>query len=194
MSFRLVETGWDDEFAAAAAATSHEIRIVAPFLQLDAAQKLVTKKLRALVVVTRFNLDDFCAGVSSLDALDWLLKQGAQIRGIQNLHAKAYIFDKTRAIVTSGNLTTAALVRNHELGFITTGTALVAECRAYFDRMWSKGRQLDIALLGQIRSRIEEARRVERLECQWMTRNAAKIDMLGTFSRVRQNKCRPPSA
>jgi hypothetical protein len=160
MSFRLVETGWDNEFATAAAALNRDLRIVTPFLQLDAARKIVTKKLRTLSVVTRFNLDDLCAGVSSLDALDWLLAQGAEIRGIQNLHAKAYFFDDARAIVTSANLTTAALVRNHELGFITTGAALVAECRSYFDRLWSKGRLLDPALLAEIRTRIETARRV----------------------------------
>lgn len=160
MSFRLVETGWDNEFATAAAALDQELRIVTPFLQLDAARKIVTKKLRTLSVVTRFNLDDLCAGVSSLDALDWLLAQGAEIRGIQNLHAKAYLFDDARAIVTSANLTTAALVRNHELGFITTGAALVAECRSYFDRLWSKGRLLDPALLAEIRTCIETARRV----------------------------------
>jgi hypothetical protein len=160
MSFRLVETGWDNEFTTAAAALNQELRVITPFLQLDAARKIVPKRLRTISVVTRFNLDDLCAGVSSLDALDWLLAQGAEIRGIQNLHAKAYLFDDARAIVTSANLTTAALMRNHELGFVTTGAALVAECRAYFDRLWSKGRLLDPALLAEIRSRIEAARRV----------------------------------
>src|SRR5258708_646958 len=136
MSFRLVETGWDAEFASASSSLAHELRIITPFVQLNAVQGLVTKRLRSLTLITRFNLDDLCAGVSSLDALEWLLKQGAAIRGIQNLHAKAYLFDDTRAIVTSANLTTAALVRNHELGFVTTDAPLIAECRAYFDRLW----------------------------------------------------------
>lgn len=159
MSFRLIETGWDNEFGVAASAVSQDLRIVTPFLQSDAAQKIVTKKLRTLSVVTRFNLDDFCAGVSSLDTLEWLIGEGAEIRGIQYLHAKAYLFDDARAIVTSANLTTAALIRNHELGFVTTETGLITECRAYFDRLWNKGRPLDAALLAQIRSRIEDARR-----------------------------------
>jgi hypothetical protein len=45
MSFRLVETGWDNEFTTAAAAVNQELRIVTPFLQPDAARKIVTKKL-----------------------------------------------------------------------------------------------------------------------------------------------------
>lgn len=159
MSFRLVETGWDEEFAAAAARLTSELRVVTPFLQLSAVRGLVTKKLRSLSVITRFNLDDFCAGVSSLDAIEWLVAQGADIRGIQNLHAKAYVFDDARAIVTSANLTTAALVRNHELGFVTTDSPLVVECRGYFDRLWTQGKPLDAALLGQMRSVIDEAQR-----------------------------------
>jgi hypothetical protein len=160
MSFRLVELGWDSEFASASSSLNHELRVVTPFLQLNAVQGLVTKKLRSLSLITRFNLDDLCAGVSSLDALAWLLKQGAAIRGIQNLHAKAYVFDDARAIVTSANLTTAALVRNHELGFVTTDAPLIAECRAYFDRLWIQGRPLDSALLSQMQSAIDQARRI----------------------------------
>ena len=45
-----------------------------------------------------------------------LLDAGASIRGIQNLHAKLYLFGTSRAIITSANLTEAALTRNQEFG------------------------------------------------------------------------------
>jgi hypothetical protein len=160
MSFRLVETGWDAEFASASSSLVHELRIITPFVQLNAVQGLVKKRLRSLALITRFNLDDLCTGVSSLEALGWLLKQGAEIRGIQNLHAKAYLFDDLCAIVTSANLTRAALVRNHELGFVATDAPLIVECRAYFGRLWGLGRPLDAALFNQMQSAIDQARRI----------------------------------
>ena len=35
----------------------------------------------------------------------------ARVRGVRNLHAKLYIFGESRAIITSCNLTEAALTR-----------------------------------------------------------------------------------
>ena len=69
-----------------------------------------------LKVITRFNLDDFAGEVSDISALRLLLQAGAQIRGIKNLHAKLYLIGGGHVILTSANLTDAALRRNHELG------------------------------------------------------------------------------
>jgi phosphatidylserine/phosphatidylglycerophosphate/cardiolipin synthase-like enzyme len=67
-----------------------------------------------LQAITWFNLADFAKGVSDIDALRMLLDAGASVRGIRNLHAKVYLFGVSRAIITSANLTAAALDRNHE--------------------------------------------------------------------------------
>jgi len=138
MNFRLIDSGWDTEFDDAAANCHDELFIVTPFLQLSAVQHLFSGRPRKVSVITRFALEDLYAGVSSTDALSWLLEQGAEIKGVRNLHAKAYIFDDKRAFVTSANLTWAALIRNHELGFVTTDGTVVRECRAYFTRLWEK--------------------------------------------------------
>ena len=164
MSFRLVENQWHREFTDAAEGLRHELRIMTPFLQLKAAKQLITKKLRSISVITRFNINDFSQKVSSIEALKWLLAQGAEIRGVKNLHAKAYIFDDARSIVTSANLTTAALVTNHELGFVTTDSPLVAQCSAYFDQMWKKAKnhQLKPALLEMIEKKLKLSRHANR--------------------------------
>ena len=79
-------------------------------------------------VITRFNLADCASGVSDVSALRILLDAGAKIRGVKNLHAKLYIFGATRAIVTSANLTNAALVSNHELGMVCDDALIVQRC------------------------------------------------------------------
>ena len=90
----------------------------------------------AIQVITRFNLADFADGVSDIDALDLLLTRGAAVRGVRHLHAKLYLFGNYRAILTSANLTQAALFGNHELGFIAAEPSITEPCRAYFDAMW----------------------------------------------------------
>ena len=74
-----------------------------------------------------------------------LLDAGASIRGIRNLHAKLYLFGKSRAIITSANLTKAALTRNQEFGVVTDAPALIEVCRNYFNELWQRGGPEDLS-------------------------------------------------
>lgn len=113
------------------------MRLVSPFIKIGAVQRLIGSRPRSIDVVTRFNLGDFSERVSDLAALRLLLDMGARVRGVRDLHAKLYLFGDNTTIVTSANLTEAALSRNHELGFISDEHEDVAACSAYFDRLWS---------------------------------------------------------
>src|SRR5690349_154587 len=115
MEFEFVETGWDRVLRDALGADHRELRIICPFIKTQAAERLMARGLPdRLDVITRFNLADFCEGVSDTAALRLLLDSGARIRGIRGLHAKLYLFGSRRVIVTSANLTEAALLRNYE--------------------------------------------------------------------------------
>lgn len=137
MNFRLVDVGWEKELSDALLADSSSIRIVCPFIKRRAAERLLTQaKPKVIQVITRFNLVDFSEGVSDISALRLLLDSGAQIRGVRNLHAKLYLYGSSRAIVTSANLTQAALLRNHEFGFVSEDAGILSQCRKYFDGLW----------------------------------------------------------
>jgi hypothetical protein len=141
MTFRLVDTGWDAVLADAIRADHSCARIVCRFIKKGAARRLLAYgRPQTLQIITRFNLGDFCAGVSDLAAFRLLLENGAVIRGVRNLHVKLYLFGDSRAIVTSANLTEAALLRNHEFGFVAEDTGIVAGCRQYFDDLWAKAK------------------------------------------------------
>ena len=49
-----------------------------------------------------------------------------------------YLFGSKRAIVTSANLTEAALDRNHEFGLVSEDPDIIAACRRYFDDLWRR--------------------------------------------------------
>lgn len=138
-TFELVDSGWDKLLTDNLRAEHSSLRIVCPFIKHSAARRLIASgRPQPLQVITRFDLRDIANGVSDVSALRLLLENGAQIRGVKNLHAKLYLLGDTRAIVTSANLTEAALLRNHEFGFFATDSAIVSQCRAYFDRLWAR--------------------------------------------------------
>lgn len=76
--------------------------------------RLLALRPNEIQVITRFNLNDFAEGVSDIAALQRVLGVGGRVRGVKNLHSKLYLSGNTRAIVTSANLTAAALDRNAE--------------------------------------------------------------------------------
>lgn len=149
MDFDLVESRWDRVLDDALAADHSALRIVCPFIKERAAGRLLRAgNPHTIHVITRFNHRDFYDGVSDTAALRLLLQAGGSIRGVRGLHAKLYLFGNTKAVVTSANLTEAALLRNHELGFISSEAAIVARCRDYFDDLWKRaGDDLNAARL-----------------------------------------------
>lgn len=139
IDFQLIDSGWDDALNGALAKDHSELRLVCPFIKEGVAKRLLRFGLpRPLNLITRFNLRDFCDGVSDISALRILLEEGAKIRGVKNLHAKLYLFGASRVMVTSANLTLAALERNHEFGFIADKTEIIYNCREYFDKLWKQ--------------------------------------------------------
>lgn len=150
MTTRLVDAGWSREIAEALRAEAGELRIISPFIKAGALGRLLSARLLNVSVITRFNLADFAEGVSDIAALRRLLKCSAKVRGVRNLHAKMYLFGAKRAIVTSANLTEAALNRNHEFGIVSEAPEIIAVCRRYFDDLWGRsGADLTILQLDQ---------------------------------------------
>ncbi len=157
-SFQLIDTGWDRIIGEAVKADRTILRVVCPFIKVRAAKRLLEIKCpEKIQIITRFHLGDMCDGVSDTEALRLLLENGAKVRGIRNLHAKLYIFGDQRAIVTSANLTEAALLRNHEFGFVSSESGIIGRCRDYFEELWKKaGSDLDFERLAAWQKRINE--------------------------------------
>ena len=137
MAIRLVDKGWDKEFAQALSADASELRIICPFMKADVIGTLLCHLPGNIQVITRFNLAEFADGVSDVAALRKLLEASARVREVRNLHAKLYLFGTSRAIITSANLTKAALGWNHELGMVAEDEAIISKCLAYFDNLWA---------------------------------------------------------
>jgi hypothetical protein len=139
VTIRLVDSGWAKELADALGADASELKIVCPFIKTTALDRLLSTHPKSIQVITRFNLGEFAEGVSDIEALRRLLASGAKVRGIRNLHSKLYLFGKARAIVTSANLTEAAINRNHEFGMVSDDKAIIEDCLRYFDELWRRG-------------------------------------------------------
>ena len=143
MTPKLVEERWSEELIKAIRLDSSDLRIICPFIKAGPLERLLRHRTGKgeIKVITRFNFADCAEGVSDVVALRRLLDAGASVRGVRNLHAKLYVFGKSRAIITSCNLTDAALSRNHELGLVVDDEEVVDGCLHYFRKLWERAKK-----------------------------------------------------
>lgn len=136
MSTQIIDNKWINVFKGAIKKTSKEILLISPFIQEKLIKELFDKVKVPIKLITRYNLNDFNEGVSSLNALRILLDKGAKIKGIRHLHSKLYVFDAVQAIIGSTNLTHAALYLNQEFGIVSTDVTIIKSSNEYFDKLW----------------------------------------------------------
>ena len=105
------------------------ILLCAPYIKNDIVKKIIKEKNENvnLQVITTSSLASFIHGASDIDAIEELIETGAQVINCQHLHAKIYLFDKERAIITSANLTYNGLNRNFEYGVMIDDELIVSD-------------------------------------------------------------------
>ncbi|HET8885613.1 MAG TPA: phospholipase D family protein [Salinimicrobium sp.] len=113
------------------------VKIISPFVTDNMARHLLESfNGSEIQLITRFNLNDFQSGVSSLKALERLVKNDCKIKGIKSLHSKLYIFDEKSVIITSANFTNGGFFRNKEFGIISYSFHTVRDSKIYFEELW----------------------------------------------------------
>lgn len=81
------------------------------------------KRLRSdtqLTILTRTLLAEFAGRSSDLEAVIQLARRAGGVLSLSSLHAKAYVVDERRALITSANATHSGMHRNWECGYELT--------------------------------------------------------------------------
>ena len=114
----LIKTPTYNKFFNLVQESENNIYLCAPFIKKDIVDKILekTKQGVEMVVITSANISNFLCGSLDISAIKKLIEKGVVVRNYQNLHAKIYIFDRKKALVTSANLTNNGLYNNYEYG------------------------------------------------------------------------------
>jgi len=123
------------------------VTICAPYITLAGSEFVAKAVARAESlgpashIVTDLSPTSMCQGSTDPEAVRSLARsfRGATVFHLPRLHAKVYIADQSRAVITSGNLTRGGLFMNYEYGVEINDPGVVSQVRTDV---------LDIALLG----------------------------------------------
>lgn len=85
----------------------------------------------SLTFLTRTTLADFASSASDLDAVRAVACRAGSVLSLSSLHAKVYVLDRKRALITSANSTYSGMYRNRECGFEVTKRSDVEALNAF---------------------------------------------------------------
>ena len=143
----MLQRGWFHDLSSLAASVEQRMVIAAPFISEKGAEIIIEALTPAfresgqIDLLTDLSPSHVSDGSLELGAIIDLCQSAnsATLWHIPRLHAKVYIADDARAIVTSGNLTASALYRNMEYGVLVEDRTAVESIHSHFDDFRAAG-------------------------------------------------------
>jgi len=132
---KMIKDDMDNTFFDLIESASKNIKLCAPFVKRDVAQKILKQKKKSskLSLITNCNLNYFHKKSSDIEALELIIKGSGNIANCQNLHAKFYIFDDSKIIITSANLTYSGFNKNIEYGILSDEINITGEVIGFYN-------------------------------------------------------------
>ena len=130
----LLQSPWAKHFDALVMEAASSLLLCSPFIGEEPCGRICSRAKAwdsrfRLVILTDLGRDNMLSGATDVAALLRVAETfpSTEIRFLPSLHAKVYVADSKRAVVTSSNMTTNGLVRNFEYGVLLDDVGLVSQ-------------------------------------------------------------------
>lgn len=193
----LVRSPWEDHFVQLVNCVRKSLILCTPYVGAAPCSRLVrTMEARGdsnridVLIVTDLSLKNILSGATDPAALVLIADHLPRtvVRFLPSLHAKVYIADRSRAVVTSATLSQSGLCRNIEYGVAFRGRSFVSQVRRDIEDFASLGSPVSVdqlTMLADVGNDLREmsrqievrARRRLRREFDKRMRNA-EVDIL----------------
>ncbi|MBE8159126.1 MAG: hypothetical protein HAW59_07095 [Betaproteobacteria bacterium] len=131
----LISHGWRGAFRGFLASVRKELIVVSPYIRRREAEFVADNLQKGADIAAITSLDErsLLGGALEIGALNILggFSGGSQIINLPRLHAKIYVADRDRAIITSANLTTSGIEHNYEYGVGISDRGAVRQIRGH---------------------------------------------------------------
>jgi hypothetical protein len=167
---QLLRSPWSIHFDALLSEASASLVLCAPYIARGPCNRVTRRVADAgvpgfqLSVVTDLSRDNMLCGATDVSALADVVRSWptTTVRFLPSLHAKVYVADERRAIVTSGNMTDAGLFHNFEYGVLFDDEQTVRTIKNDVLQYASLGSPIDQAQLEALVVVVAELREMRR--------------------------------
>ncbi len=114
----------------ALAGCSRSLAVASPYVGSYLSKTVAKLDARvAVTLLTRTLLADFASRASDLTSVTAVARRAGSILSLSSLHAKVYVVDGRRALISSANATVSGMFRNRECGFETKSAKYAGHLR-----------------------------------------------------------------
>ena len=181
---KFIISPWRKEFINIIENTKEKLFISSPFIDYEGV-KIISNKISEpenieISIITNLTLGNIkTKGVYPDALLNLFYKfKKVNISSLGRLHAKVYIIDNKKAVITSANLTRNGLINNFEYGILLTNKKEVKEIKEDMEKYFS---------LGNVFSKATIKKLSEYTSKLWSLQNSInkKIKQLETNSKIK---------
>ncbi len=166
----LLRSPWSIQFDALLANATNSLVVCAPYIGRGPCDRVRERVLASrltefqLCILTDLSRDNILSGATDVSALACLLRAWprAEVRFLPSLHAKVYVADESRAVVTSGNLTDSGLLRNFEYGVLFDDCETVRTIKSDVFQYAALGSAIGQGQLDAFSAAVGEVREMQR--------------------------------
>lgn len=197
--FRLLKHSWRAAFVELVSSAQQDLLLVSPFIKVVKAREIVsiletrgmTRSIR-VSVLTNLQPEAALAGAMDIEAFDHFAASLAhfELTHLPSLHAKVYVADMARVIITSGNLTEAGVSRNVEYGVVSTHRRVVAAVRRDFTEYAALGGRITNEDIRKLLQAVGELKAAYR-EAETAIRSSARHKLRERLDQTRLALLRP---
>ncbi|WP_321540620.1 phospholipase D family protein [Flavobacterium piscinae] len=163
---KIIKSPWKNELMQMVSDAKESIKITSPFVKENICAELLQHKKSnsSLELITSFKLMNIYNGSVDLNGLEHIIKSKGVVKNFSRLHAKIYLFDDKKAVVTSGNLTNGGLLQNYEYGFYIDEPSIVSEISNDFNQLLRDETmgQIELNHIKEVRSLLKKFPKVSR--------------------------------
>lgn len=172
-ALQLLTKSWSPTFADLVRSAECELVLCSPFVSRDGIDAVLSNQSRSfleqgrVLLLTNLASKAVCQGATDPQAVRSLADSSHSVRIVHlpGLHAKVYIADGRRAVITSANLTAGGLSNNIEFGLQVDQPLAVEDVRRQLLEYATLGSELDSTRLGhycELTSRVRDFLRTDQ--------------------------------
>ncbi len=119
--FEIVKNPWDKKLYQLVSQSQKNIKISSPYISKQICKNIFQcKNLQTKIqLITDFKINNLINNSLDIQALEEFIANNSSIKSYPSLHAKIYIFDDEKFVISSSNLTFGGLVKNFEYGIFS---------------------------------------------------------------------------
>jgi phosphatidylserine/phosphatidylglycerophosphate/cardiolipin synthase-like enzyme len=119
--FEIVKNPWDKKLYDLVLQSQKNIKISSPYISKEICKNIFKHKnsQTKIQLITDFKINNLINNSLDILALEEFIINNSLVKSYPSLHAKIYIFDDEKFVISSSNLTFGGLVKNFEYGIFS---------------------------------------------------------------------------